>query len=202
MQSRYNIDDFVQEAQTQWLTSGGLGAMGSKLPAAIGAAIARLDELIKKFPLVLWKEKVQSLIGYRERKKKIETCDDLLDMEDEDLFGSVSDDNNVHVEPEQEENISNLEDDSITGNSEMERFVVHTRILKHHEDMQGGGPACDKFVEQLLKTHEIGGCALYFLEVHMKHNAPKLTDAVECLAKLSCENLDFLYKAFSRGKSL
>ncbi|KAA8535686.1 hypothetical protein F0562_030689 [Nyssa sinensis] len=78
------------------------------------------SELIEKCPLVLWKEKVQSLIGYRGRKKKIETFDDLSDMEDEDLFGSVSDDNSVHVEPEQEEIISDLEDDSLTGNSEME----------------------------------------------------------------------------------
>ncbi|KAA8539138.1 hypothetical protein F0562_025830 [Nyssa sinensis] len=78
------------------------------------------SELIEKCLLVLWKEKFQSLIDYRERKKKIKTYDGLLDIEDEDFFGSVFDDNSVHVEPEQEEMISDLEDDSLTGNYEIE----------------------------------------------------------------------------------
>uniref|UniRef100_A0A5B7BBD0 PORR domain-containing protein n=1 Tax=Davidia involucrata TaxID=16924 RepID=A0A5B7BBD0_DAVIN len=78
------------------------------------------SELIEKCPLVLWKERVQGLIGYRGRKKKIGTFDDLSDREDEDLFGSDSDDNSVHVEPEHQETISGLEDDSLTDNSEME----------------------------------------------------------------------------------
>ncbi|MCE7766954.1 acetolactate synthase large subunit, partial [Pseudomonas putida] len=30
----------------QWLTSGGLGAMGFGLPAAIGAAVGRPDEVV------------------------------------------------------------------------------------------------------------------------------------------------------------
>ncbi|KAA8537198.1 hypothetical protein F0562_029670 [Nyssa sinensis] len=46
MQSRYNINDFVHEAQTRWLTSGGLGAMGSELPATIGATVTRPDAVV------------------------------------------------------------------------------------------------------------------------------------------------------------
>ncbi|XP_059628022.1 protein WHAT'S THIS FACTOR 1, chloroplastic [Cornus florida] len=78
------------------------------------------SELIEKSELVLWKEKVQSLIGYRGRKKKIETFDDLPDIEDKDLFESDSDYDNVCVESEQEETMSGLEDDSLSDNSEME----------------------------------------------------------------------------------
>ncbi|XP_038900143.1 protein WHAT'S THIS FACTOR 1 homolog, chloroplastic isoform X2 [Benincasa hispida] len=42
-------------------------------------------ELIDKCPLVLWKEKVLSLVGYRGKKKKIETFDDISEMEDDSL---------------------------------------------------------------------------------------------------------------------
>ncbi|KAA8522113.1 hypothetical protein F0562_012573 [Nyssa sinensis] len=54
--------------------------------------------------------------------------------------------------------------------------------------------------EQLLKTHEGGDVLHTSLEVHMKHNASKLTDALECLAELSCENLDCFIKLFPEAK--
>lgn len=40
-------------------------------------------ELIDKCPLVLWKEKVLSLVGYRGKKKKIKTFDDVSEMEED-----------------------------------------------------------------------------------------------------------------------
>ncbi|KAF3439509.1 hypothetical protein FNV43_RR17787 [Rhamnella rubrinervis] len=66
------------------------------------------SELIEKGPLVLWKEKIQSLIGYRGRKKKIETFSDMSDMEDNGVLQSDY------------ENESTLEDDLPTDNVEME----------------------------------------------------------------------------------
>ncbi|KAL9251772.1 hypothetical protein AKJ16_DCAP08624 [Drosera capensis] len=50
------------------------------------------SELVDKSPLVLWREKVQSLIGYRGKKKKIETFDELSDLEEKDLLDVDSDD--------------------------------------------------------------------------------------------------------------
>ncbi|XP_022977017.1 protein WHAT'S THIS FACTOR 1 homolog isoform X1 [Cucurbita maxima] len=42
-------------------------------------------ELIDKCPLVLWKEKVLSLAGYRGKRKRIKTFDDTSEMEDNSL---------------------------------------------------------------------------------------------------------------------
>lgn len=72
------------------------------------------SELIEKCPLVIWKEKVQSLIGYR-KKKKIETFTDMSDMEDSSLY-----ENNSESESDSEEESIHLEDSSHTDNSEME----------------------------------------------------------------------------------
>lgn len=64
--------------------------------------------LIEKGPFVLWKERIQSLIGYRGRKKKIETFSDMSDMEDNGVLRSDY------------ENESTLEDDLPIDNVEME----------------------------------------------------------------------------------
>ncbi|KAL5559584.1 hypothetical protein UlMin_035795 [Ulmus minor] len=48
------------------------------------------SELIEKCPLVMWRDKVQSLVGYRGKKKRIETFSDMSDMEDESLADSES----------------------------------------------------------------------------------------------------------------
>ncbi|KAE9462453.1 hypothetical protein C3L33_05667, partial [Rhododendron williamsianum] len=93
------------------------------------------SDLIEKCPLVLWKEKVQTLIGYRGRKKKIETHHDFVEMEAEDLCGSESEEDNVHMQPKQEDTICGLEDSALQMNQRwrLETFTVHTRLLKHHE---------------------------------------------------------------------
>lgn len=54
--------------------------------------------------------------------------------------------------------------------------------------------------EQFLPTHDKGDVLHTYLEVHMKHNASKLTDVEECLAELSCENLDCFVKFYSEAK--
>lgn len=48
-------------------------------------------ELIDKCPLVLWKEKVSRFVGYRGKKKKIRTFDDLSEMEDNSLASAEDD---------------------------------------------------------------------------------------------------------------
>ncbi|KAL8101699.1 hypothetical protein AgCh_033550 [Apium graveolens] len=51
-----------------------------------------------------------------------------------------------------------------------------------------------------LGTHDKGDVLHTLLEVHMKHNASKLTDAQECLAELSSDNLSCLIKLYSETK--
>ncbi|KAK7263877.1 hypothetical protein RJT34_31476 [Clitoria ternatea] len=75
------------------------------------------SELIEKCPLVLWKEKVLGLVGYRGRKKKFETDSDLSDVEGPDgLVHSDSEVGNLHVQLEGQDTLDYkdplLEDDS------------------------------------------------------------------------------------------
>ncbi|XP_071725964.1 protein WHAT'S THIS FACTOR 1 homolog, chloroplastic-like [Rutidosis leptorrhynchoides] len=81
-------------------------------------------ELIDKSPLVIWKEKVLSLTGYRGRKKKIETFDDLSDLDDDDyLYETDSEDENTfQIDPffKEEDTMSNVLDDLSPKYSEME----------------------------------------------------------------------------------
>ncbi|CAK9182380.1 unnamed protein product [Ilex paraguariensis] len=116
---------------------------GKRFSVFLNEAYEGLD-LVEKCQLVLWKEKVQSLIGYRGKKKKIETFEDIadmddkdldmddkdldiddkeLDMEDKELFDSDSDNDNVHVKPEKKETVS-FEDDLFSDSSEMDIGVV------------------------------------------------------------------------------
>ncbi|PIN02670.1 hypothetical protein CDL12_24813 [Handroanthus impetiginosus] len=78
------------------------------------------SELIEKHPLVLWKEKVLSLVGYRGKKKKIESFEDLSDFDDDALRGSDSEDDHVQLELGQDETTHSLENASATDGSEME----------------------------------------------------------------------------------
>lgn len=78
------------------------------------------SELIDKCPLVLWKEKVQNLIGYRGRKRRIETFDDLTDMEDTSLFEMDSENENFDAELEQGETIDGLGNGLLADDVEME----------------------------------------------------------------------------------
>ncbi|KAI3498349.1 hypothetical protein L1887_34122 [Cichorium endivia] len=85
-------------------------------------------ELIEKCPLVIWKEKVVSLTGYRGRKKKIETFDDFEDSEGEDLFESDSDDEKIiRIDRsfEEDDTMSDVEDELIPEYSEMDIGDVH-----------------------------------------------------------------------------
>ncbi|XP_010535747.1 PREDICTED: protein ROOT PRIMORDIUM DEFECTIVE 1 [Tarenaya hassleriana] len=77
------------------------------------------SELIEKCPLVLWKEKVLSLAGYRGRKKEIPTYRDTLEMEDENLLESGSEDETLTVESDREETASSLDYDLLTDSDEM-----------------------------------------------------------------------------------
>ncbi|KAK4281982.1 hypothetical protein QN277_013418 [Acacia crassicarpa] len=77
------------------------------------------SELIEKCPLVLWKEKVQSLIGYRGRKKKIETFSDMSDIECDSLVHSDSEEESLNVELEQRKTM-NYDDALLSDNSDMD----------------------------------------------------------------------------------
>ncbi|KAF9613513.1 hypothetical protein IFM89_008392 [Coptis chinensis] len=78
-------------------------------------------ELIEKCPLVLWKEKVQRLIGYRGRKRDIETYNEFSDMEGGDNLLKV-DDKGEHafLDGRGDEIMSNLEGITVPDDSEME----------------------------------------------------------------------------------
>ncbi|PSR91879.1 Protein ROOT PRIMORDIUM DEFECTIVE like [Actinidia chinensis var. chinensis] len=83
------------------------------------------SELIEKCPLVLWKEKVQTLIGYRGRKRKIETYSEIVEMEDKNLFESESEEDNVRMQPEEEDTMCGLVNSSLSDQSEMEIGDIH-----------------------------------------------------------------------------
>ncbi|PIA32872.1 hypothetical protein AQUCO_04300067v1 [Aquilegia coerulea] len=69
-------------------------------------------ELIENCPLVLWKGKVQRLIGYRGKKRDIKTYNEFSDMDNE---------HNLHEIENKGENIgNNLEEISIPDDSELE----------------------------------------------------------------------------------
>ncbi|KAI3694815.1 hypothetical protein L1987_77796 [Smallanthus sonchifolius] len=79
------------------------------------------SELVEKCPLVVWKEKVVSLSGYRGRKKKILTFEDLDGFDDgDDLFESGSEDESaIRIDRDEEDTMSD-EDEVIAQLSEMD----------------------------------------------------------------------------------
>ncbi|XP_043712141.1 protein WHAT'S THIS FACTOR 1 homolog, chloroplastic-like [Telopea speciosissima] len=84
------------------------------------------SELIQKCPLVLWKEKVQALIGYRGRQRRIESFSDFSDMEGFDnLFDSDFKGENAIAELESEDTIAGIEDLSAPDH-EMEVRDIYT----------------------------------------------------------------------------
>ncbi|KNA14641.1 hypothetical protein SOVF_105470 [Spinacia oleracea] len=78
------------------------------------------QELIEKCPLVLWKEKVIDLIGYRGKKKKPATFDEFSDVEDKDLFKSDSDDERLQMNLENENTMDGLDDDVLADDAVMD----------------------------------------------------------------------------------
>ncbi|XP_043712080.1 protein WHAT'S THIS FACTOR 1 homolog, chloroplastic-like [Telopea speciosissima] len=84
------------------------------------------SELIQKCPLVLWKEKVQALIGYRGRQRRIESFSDFSDMEGyHNLFDSDFKGENAIAELESEDTIAGIEDLSAPDH-EMEVRDIYT----------------------------------------------------------------------------
>ncbi|XP_039016904.1 protein WHAT'S THIS FACTOR 1 homolog, chloroplastic-like [Hibiscus syriacus] len=84
------------------------------------------SELIEKCPLVLWKEKVLSFVGYRGKKKKIPTFGDLSAMEERDIIEEKdmiegdTEMENIHADFEEEEIMEGLEAVSLTNDDELE----------------------------------------------------------------------------------
>ncbi|KAG8372365.1 hypothetical protein BUALT_Bualt12G0058700 [Buddleja alternifolia] len=56
------------------------------------------SELIEKHPLVVWKEKVLSYVGYRGKKNKIESYEEFSNTEDEALNDSAADGSDMEIE--------------------------------------------------------------------------------------------------------
>lgn len=56
--------------------------------------------------------------------------------------------------------------------------------------------------EQLLTHDKKGDIPSFILKLHMKHNASKLIDSEECLADLSCDNLESCIKLYSEAKNV
>lgn len=77
------------------------------------------SELIEKHPLTVWREKVLSFVGYRKKKERMDTLTDLQEYEDDDVFESESEDENVQVE-NNKLTMGSLEGDFLENESEME----------------------------------------------------------------------------------
>ncbi|GFP96481.1 vacuolar protein sorting-associated protein 13c [Phtheirospermum japonicum] len=54
--------------------------------------------------------------------------------------------------------------------------------------------------DEQLSTHDNVNLPYFSLSIHMKHNASKLADSQECLADLSCDNLECCIKLYSESK--
>ncbi|KAL3619418.1 hypothetical protein CASFOL_036988 [Castilleja foliolosa] len=54
--------------------------------------------------------------------------------------------------------------------------------------------------DEQLSTHDNVNLPYFSLSFHMKHNASKLTDSQECLADLSCDNLECYIKLYPESK--
>ncbi|KAL3749328.1 hypothetical protein ACJRO7_010437 [Eucalyptus globulus] len=88
-------------------------------------------ELIQKCLLVIWKEKVLSLIGYTGRKKKMETFMDSSDMEDNDFLEGSSEDGGIAMQLNQIEAISELEDIVVGDSSLMDIHEIDNKYKPH-----------------------------------------------------------------------
>ncbi|XP_057487524.1 uncharacterized protein LOC130773593 isoform X2 [Actinidia eriantha] len=81
-------------------------------------------------------------------------------------------------------------DESDPGDFQEEDWEQLNRIIGFKEGDDG----------QYLTTHDRKDVLHTSLEVHMRHNASKLTDDKECLAELSCDNLDCFVKLYPEAK--
>lgn len=80
------------------------------------------SELIEKHPLFVWREKVLSQVGFRGKKKRIESSADISDLDEKVLVGSDSeDDDHMELQLGPDETMHCLEDASYdTDGSEMD----------------------------------------------------------------------------------
>ncbi|KAL1164862.1 hypothetical protein V6Z11_A06G094600 [Gossypium hirsutum] len=70
------------------------------------------SELIEKCPLLLWKEKVLSFIGYRGKKKEVPIFSDLSDMEERDI---IEEKDIIEGDTEMEDTCADFEEEEIMG---------------------------------------------------------------------------------------
>ncbi|XP_020685562.1 protein WHAT'S THIS FACTOR 1, chloroplastic [Dendrobium catenatum] len=78
------------------------------------------SELIRKCPLVLWKEKIISLTGYRGRKRGVKNFNEFVDFDEGDLFDGELDDQDTISNFEDDESISTLKEPTLAEDSEMD----------------------------------------------------------------------------------
>uniref|UniRef100_A0A1D1ZI60 Protein fyv10 n=1 Tax=Anthurium amnicola TaxID=1678845 RepID=A0A1D1ZI60_9ARAE len=83
------------------------------------------SELIDKCQLVLWKEKVLRLTGYRGRRRNIGGFNQFSDDEEYDFFGDNNDDEISVVESDDKEVINTMPNASFNDDSEMELGELH-----------------------------------------------------------------------------
>ncbi|XP_065861288.1 protein WHAT'S THIS FACTOR 1 homolog, chloroplastic [Euphorbia lathyris] len=77
-------------------------------------------QLIEKGPLVAWKEKFLDFVGYRGKKNRIETYNDLSDMEYVNLDENDSENESMRTQFEDEETMDGLEDALLVKDHDME----------------------------------------------------------------------------------
>ncbi|KAK8921244.1 hypothetical protein KSP39_PZI020739 [Platanthera zijinensis] len=78
------------------------------------------SQLISKCPLVLWKEKILSLTGYRGRKRGIKSFNEYSDLDKGDLFEGELDNHGTFSSLEEEENMGTLKEPALVEDSEMD----------------------------------------------------------------------------------
>lgn len=78
------------------------------------------SQLIAKCPLVLWKEKILGLTGYRGRKRGVKNFDEFVDYDDDDLFDGELDDQDTFSNFEDEESMDTLREPMLAEESEMD----------------------------------------------------------------------------------
>ncbi|XP_078437247.1 protein WHAT'S THIS FACTOR 1, chloroplastic-like [Wolffia australiana] len=91
------------------------------------------SELIYKCPLVLWKEKILSLTGYRGRRKNIGMFDRSNDNEGYDILGDDNEDEMDVMHSSDSEVISSMEDSLFMDDSVMELPELLDVSLHGHE---------------------------------------------------------------------
>lgn len=79
------------------------------------------SDLVEKHPLLSWRQKVLSLVGYRRKKEKREVLDGLDEGDDISLFESDSEEGyGVQFVRDEDEEMSGVDNDSIESDHEME----------------------------------------------------------------------------------